>query len=203
MAEGEIEGYSHIISTFKERFTWIALLNVDEFLVIHQNATQTRCFSDYLTNFLDFGGVVVPWAFFANDHIIDRNISALVTESFQRRWRFNNHIKSIVNPQRVVTMEHAHYPVYREPFYAVDADKRKYPSSAYLLETDQPYAKIQLNHYWTKSYKEWLAKMMRGYGMYHHQRSVWEFEAHAAVEDLVLDRTMHIDFVPTIRNLLD
>lgn len=202
--EGELEGYKDIIRTFKHYFTWIALLNVDEFLVIHEHATGTRCFSNFLSNFSDFGGLVVPWAFFGNDRLVDRSVSSLVIESFQYRWKENTFIKSIVNPMRVDTMIDPHYASYRGSYYAVDVEKRKHSHRAHLLATDNPYGKIQLNHYWTKSYKEWLAKMLRGYGRFFPERHFWEFEAHTA-EGLCseLDQTMHVHFLPTLQKLLD
>lgn len=103
-------------------------------------------------------------------------------------------------------MEHMHFAVYKDPYYAVDVEKRRQPDSPFLEgEVEDPYAIVQLNHYWTKSYREWLAKMMRGYGKTHPQRPFWEYEQHTAgiFGEFTMDQTMHTDFLPTLQQLFD
>ena len=97
----------------------------------------------------------------------------------------NHHIKSITNPRRVNREAHPHYATYYLNNIYVDESG--------LQITHPPYAnsrntveKIQLNHYFTKSREEFMAKIDRGRADVHKTRDPKMFDDYQRdeVEDL-------------------
>ena len=58
----------------------------------------------------------------------------------------NQHVKSIVRPERVMSITCQHFANFKPPFFQVNADKVRFSGPFF---PNGPVAKLRINHYWT------------------------------------------------------
>lgn len=98
----------------------------------------------------------------SNGHI--KKPDGLVIENYTRTYKDSNdwhniHIKSIVNPRKVKKCQQPHYCAYMNNEKAVNEN---------LIPINGPFTeknsvkKIRINHYYSKSKNEFIAKINRG-----------------------------------------
>jgi hypothetical protein len=155
--EKQIPAYHHCLKTYGPSTKWIAFIDVDEFL-IPKACNDIRLI---LTDYEDYGGLGVHWVEFGSSGYINRpNNSQLKTyiHRFPLDFAKNLHIKSIVQPERVLDTYNPHKFIYKEPWYCVD--ENFFP----IAESQAPFTanKIQLNHYYYRSQKDYSYKVERG-----------------------------------------
>lgn len=155
----------HCVENFGHLARWIAFLDDDEFLF----PTQGGLLGDVLRQYEEYPAVAVHWVMFGSDGHQERP-TGLVISNYQRsEGSVNPHIKSIVNPRRIKGMASppsTHYWIYKEHFFkkqtrAVNERRQEIPAT---LSPVEPCANVlRINHYWSKSYEDGLAKMARGW----------------------------------------
>ncbi|MDR2338172.1 MAG: glycosyltransferase family 92 protein [Deltaproteobacteria bacterium] len=148
----QVSVYNDAVLKCKAETRWLAIIDADEFIV----PLQDENIPQFLQSYEQYPAVVLNWFIFdCAGHI--NQPSGLVIENYTRGNR-GTHIKSIVNPRKVAHANiHGH--VYfnqelavTENFMTVSGDFVQYDF----------VKRIQLNHYWTKSYAEFKAKVERG-----------------------------------------
>jgi hypothetical protein len=82
----------------------------------------------------------------------------LVTERFQHS-KNSRHVKSLVRLEEVISMSRVHVPVLFSQAIAVNAN---FDTIAPKIECNPVYGNAQLNHYWNKSFEEFVIKRDRG-----------------------------------------
>jgi hypothetical protein len=148
--------YLHL-STFRDfKPFWMMTCDVDEFLVLLQH----RDVRDLLVNYEQFGGLGIPWSMYGSSGHVNRP-EGLVRDSYL--WRTldtpdKQYVKTIANTQFFTNMNDPHFvyssrPVVNEAFE---------PFSGSLATS--PRKIVKLNHYFTRSYDEWVLKRNRGTG---------------------------------------
>ncbi len=162
----QVQAYQHAIRTNRTEFDWIAFIDSDEFIVLHQPHTL-RSLSDTAASVIG-----INWAMFgSNGHA--HLPTGLVIESFTRRsvpwFPPNRHVKCLVRPgaDPVALNPHAFDvagPAIRPggaPLeWQCDAHGNLLPG----LSADPPdYTIAQVNHYFTRSRAHWALKTARGY----------------------------------------
>ncbi len=88
-------------------------------------------------------------------------------------WKWDAHVKTIANPRRIRAVTSPHHPLYCWNCQAIDENGNRVDG------TDNFVAKthrIRVNHYFTKSREEWLAKRQKGKADVAGLRPVEEFE---------------------------
>jgi hypothetical protein len=148
----QVPVYNDAVLKYKSETKWLAIIDADEFIVPLQDDSVPQFLKDYE----QYPAVVLNWFVFdCGGHI--KQPRGLVIENYTRGY-YGTHIKSIVNPQKVA-QANIHGHVYfnnelavTENFMQVSGDFVQYDF----------VKRIRLNHYWTKSYTEFKAKVGRG-----------------------------------------
>lgn len=149
--------YIDAINRFSDETRWMAMIDLDEFIVPVRSKT--------ITNFLhtlprNFGALVLTWVMYGSaGHV--KKPKGLVMENYKYhadRTRASG-CKSIVNPRLVVRQRNPH--INDVAGFLIDENGKK------LGRIDQTYNppscnKIRCNHYITKSYEEFKARCNKG-----------------------------------------
>ena len=88
-------------------------------------------------------------------------------------WKWDAHVKTIANPRRIRAVVSPHYPAYCWNCWAVDENGNRVDGVDNFVPATH---RIRVNHYFTKSRAEWLAKQQKGKADVAGLRPVEEFE---------------------------
>ncbi len=146
-------------ANYKDKHTWVAHFDVDEFLVLKKHKTIQEFCQDYLGN--EEGGIVVPWVHFGDNGRTTYSPEP-VTFRFTMREDISQaktvFIKSIVCSACIEKYIDWHIPTLKKGvMQTTDGD------TITKRETDKkPIDVLQLNHYFCKSKEEFAVKRIRG-----------------------------------------
>lgn len=139
----QVAAYRDAIERSKDKTKWLAIIDIDEFIVPVKNKHLKVLLKKYEDQ--EFGGICMIWTFFGTSNIekIPQNrlmIESLVLHSgpanngeISQVWNHGAY-KSIVRPKYVKGIFSAHYCLY------VEGHRRE------ML----PYDLLRINHYWTR-----------------------------------------------------
>lgn len=158
--EPQRPAYQDCVARYRERASWIAFLDADEFL----NLKRHSSLGAFLGEHADASAVGINWRLFGSGaragyepgFVIDRFTRAAAADYFKHQ-----HVKTICRPEAVETAD-IHSPGFRDGTTFVSPDgTRRIP----LRNAEQPYVDLgiaQINHYFTKSRAEFETKRARG-----------------------------------------
>lgn len=184
--------YNDCISKYKNDTWWLALIDIDEFLV----PTKENTVTDFLRKREQYPGIVINWLMFDSNGHIEKPVGG-VLENYTRIHFETDHyenfmVKSIVNP-REISSAGGHFHFYKHNQSHVNEQGRILPP--YLpdnLTSCHLEDEIRINHYWTKSYEEFSIKAKRprcngqplviteerwNYPTYRYDYKIWKFVA--------------------------
>ena len=154
-----------------EANTWCAFFDIDEFLLLKKH----KCIQDFIQDYAggQVGGITINWYMFGtNGH--ETYEKGNVTERFTTRMpTINKHVKSIVQPSKVLRMPNPHYATFMKGFFAIDTRKQKIPG---YFNTKGSADIAIIHHYWTKSKQEFIQKRNRGRAYVNGYRSLSEIK---------------------------
>lgn len=152
----QLESYVDAIRRFGGESGWMAFIDTDEFL----RAVDGKPLPELLEAFSGAAAVLAPWLVYNADGQIFKRPGP-VRERFRRTvpWLAGMPCwKSIVRPEQVISMA-AHHPTSLRPgAFMVDTNGMKRDRDFTALPSD----KLVVDHYYTKSYEEWLARLPKG-----------------------------------------
>lgn len=138
--------YEQALNLVKDKATWAAFIDLDEFLVPMHHQNLQALLKDYEA----FGGVAINWQLFGTSGIDHLPENGLLIENLT--WKadplrpLNQFIKYIVQPKKVVSVYDPHDFEFQEGFFAVNSNKCPLPmhsrGQSVVLDT------ICINHYW-------------------------------------------------------
>jgi hypothetical protein len=167
----QLPAYNDAVRRFRDKSFWIAFIDLDEFIVPVKNKT----IPDFLHDFEDVPGIEVNWVLYGSGGHKEKTIG-LVMERFKDHdiWdsHYNRTVKSIHNPRCVFHLN-SHVADYICGEQSVDTNKKKNIYGSF----DRPslYDKLRINHYFLKSYEEFLAKVNKGRSAVANKLQVEEF----------------------------
>jgi hypothetical protein len=142
---------------------WVAIIDVDEFILPMSNLS----IGDTLRHFENVGSVILYWLIYGSNGQINRT-SELVMERFVDHvpfgHRWNHIVKSIINPRLVRSMGSHEVTGWENPQNGFSSDC----NGTYILhwipwELRHPrHNCLRINHYWSKSFEEFVLKIERG-----------------------------------------
>jgi len=152
----QFEAYIDALRRFGHETEWMAFIDTDEFLRSVNGMAITSILDDTPDN---AAAVLCPWVVYnANGHVTQT--SGAVRERFTQTvdWPLKNPCwKSIVRPTLVQAMS-AHIPI-RMSSGAIIVDTNGVEvEDRYTLPSD----KLVIDHYYTKSYEEWVERLAKG-----------------------------------------
>lgn len=160
----QVLAYAHAASNFGCEYRWMAFIDVDEFMVPKREASLT----DALDKLLHCKNISLPWHMYGTSgHKTDPGGSVLKNY----RFRYDNPIngearlrnfKCIVDPcsltsVRVHSMQTDGQWVTSNDQGQTSAVKQRFDADFYSAD------EIQLNHYYTRSEDEFMAKINKGH----------------------------------------
>lgn len=215
-----LQAWFEISDSFKDRDTWGAFFDIDEFIVLHKHDTIKQLLYECTKPFGHRGAVSLNWALFgSNGH--KEYSSEPVTKRFTRRQAtLNPHVKTIAYlPDTKFFEMQTHTPVMlnNRPVYDCYGNIIAGPyNSAFIVQFNNRSAVTMgpegvpvvgvdgvyrdsvtesvavLHHYFTKSYEEWVKKRNRGLSDMHGYRALSDFELHDFNE--VEDKSAYIRY---------
>ena len=151
--------YNDCIDKHKEDIKWLAIIDADEFIV----PVKTKTILETLKDFEQHPGVGINWVVYdCNGHL--KKPQGGVMENYIRchrnyRSEPHSHIKSIVRVSKVANIPNSHYAIYKDDEKAVDENFNHIQGP---ITSNASVKKLRINHYWSKSYEEALAKINKG-----------------------------------------
>ena len=170
----QIPAYDDCVARHKMDTKWLALIDLDEFMVPDSGGDKVTDILDKLSKHIS--QIWIRWIFYgSNGHITKPD--GLVTESYTKRAKKQTwHYKSIVNP-RLVFSTGCHEQVV--------AKRTK----------QMPTKVIRINHYFCKSWEEFSKRAGRGdafngtqFGIKRYTRQFFDSRDKNDVEDRIMDK---------------
>ena len=163
----QMECYNDCINRYKHETQWLGFIDIDEFIV----PLECDNIYDFLKKFeKNRGSVKIYWKMFGTSGLIERDLNSLVTEQFVVSWPlyysvgkcfYNTSFDFDFQDEKNKNLHHLLWTNYKglciPPVNAFD--KVCLPGFDIVKEGTHP---IQINHYFTKSYKEYAAKKEKG-----------------------------------------
>jgi len=178
-----VKAYSHCLKKYGAYSKWISFLDMDEFIVAKSTKGNLP---EFLKAYENYAAVVINWQTFGSGHHIKKT-GLSQKESYTLRaevdFHVNRHIKSIVQPEFVAKAGNAHHFKYKEGHFAVNENFERVEGS----HADVSINKIQINHYYCRSFDEYQDKINRGRADSKKQRSMDEFHHHDAEANKIKD----------------
>lgn len=147
--------YTHFARKYYQEYEWAAFFDVDEFLVL-KDYTDVKPF---IENYKNHDCLIINWALFGdNGHkTFDINNSSVI-KRFTKRWNRPHTegyycFKSICKlHENMVHNVHWNDGYWIDTNFNIGNENKNY---------NVCYDKAQLNHYFTKTYPEWLRKISK------------------------------------------
>ena len=154
----QLAAYDDCFSRHRYDTRWIAVIDMDEFIVPVKNSSLT----DYLEKLENFPAVEINWLVYGSGGA-RRRLPGTMMERFKKHslsdHYLNRHVKSIVNPRRVYNMIGCH-EASRIDGKAADSCGREVKIS--WRDREPNHDVIKINHYAVRSYEEFIEKKARG-----------------------------------------
>lgn len=188
----QVLAYAHALMNFGAAFRWIAFIDVDEFII----PVTANSIPEALQELDSEAHISLPWHMFGRNGHAQPPAGGVLTNYMQRASHpfglsHGLNFKCLVDPARVTTVG----------VHAFDIDNRaegvndqglKAAHDARTKQEFYSHARLQLNHYYTRSNSELQAKIQRGSNRKvredRHIRRVLRIVT-AIEQDTVLDQT--------------
>lgn len=191
----QIAAYNDALQKYKNETKWMAFIDLDEFIL----PLETETIPQFLKMYELQPALAVYWLVYGdNGH--STKTDGLIFERFkahsEREFRANYHVKCLVNPREVVEMN-IHGAVYQGGF-ALD-ENGEVVSDA--LGKRPSHSRIKINHYFGKSFEEFLRKRERGRAASLGKRDLDIFEEHNRNE--IKGDTSADKYIPLLKEKLN
>ena len=163
----QMESYKDCIDKFSSETKWLGFIDIDEFIV----PKSTNTVYDFLKKFeKKAGSVNIYWKLYGTSGLLERDLGGLITEDFTVCWPkycdigkcfYNTAFKFDPDSKKNINLHHKFWANHKgidippvNIFNHICVGNRNIADSF-----DFP---IQINHYFTKSYKEYAKKKEKG-----------------------------------------
>jgi hypothetical protein len=193
-----LSAYRHFLDNVASRFEWAAFIDIDEFLLPVSGSVVPPLLARLQQG---VSAVLVNWRIFGpSGH--EEPPPGLVTENYTRRLpddaAVNRHVKSIV---RCADVLGAGINPHEFALRGAAANSRGEVVPNVALQPHACHEVLVLNHYFTRSRRDWRAKVARGSAMYpgpkYDVAVAGQIEAQCTVTDTAIHR-----FLPAVRERL-
>jgi hypothetical protein len=189
----QVWAYNDILEKARNEMYWLAVIDCDEFIVPVSTETILALLKEFETG--GYGGLGINWIVYGSSGQQNKK-EGLVIERFkchsQKSFDCNRHIKTVLNPRYVLSIN-VHDAVYTTGKICVNTNKEPIVGSF----SDGVFDKIRINHYFSKSYEEFLQKRQRGMATHNDEiRPMQDFYDHDRNEekyDSIMDK-----YIPVI-----
>ena len=180
----QTDAYNKAIHDYGRKFRYMAFIDTDEFIFVRDENYRDKGFNlyDFVDDFMksheNAGGLAVHWCIFgSNGHITKPEGGVLenYTMRSEKDFEHNIYIKTICDPLKVRYYPDPHFPIYFAGFYNLNENGEILRGS---VSKRIICSKIRINHYFSKSKEEYIAKKNRGKADRDDLRPMDEFYVH-------------------------
>ena len=166
MEHGQMEAYSDCYNLNKDETQWLALIDLDEFICPYEETD----IKNWLIEFEAYPAVILYWQMFGTNGKIKPDYEKLVIEQYTNSWlKLDGVGKVIINTDKnfePTRLYHHHiYFRYKLLFFNIKVpminEHKKFIFFPQIYKAPEKNT-IQLNHYWSKSFGEYSAKINKG-----------------------------------------
>ena len=151
----QMPAYNHCIKHFGRQTKWLAIIDGDEYILPKQDWS----IHDVLNKHEDTQALGINWVLFGSNHYDNIQEGFLVDKYRMCGNGQDHHVKSIVQPRYVNSIENPHYGNIRDPSKYRDCKKNVISGA---LNNNYTIDLIQINHYSFKSLEDYIKKHHRG-----------------------------------------
>lgn len=170
--------YTEAVNDYKNKTRYMGFIDIDEFVIPTQADNLVKVIDDVLSKDKNAAGLAINWRVYGSSGFKEKP-KGLVTENYRNRgedaWRINIHVKTICNPRLVSHFCNPHFAIYKSPYYAVNENGKKVDQ---WHNDENTCKKVRINHYFSKSFNEFVAKRNRGRADILQMRGMEEFAQH-------------------------
>ena len=151
----QARAYAHFCKHYKHETRWVAVFDIDEFVLPHKHAT----FRQFVLDYEHYDGIGINWVMFGDGHQETKPEGGVIESYLYRQARQHAAIKSVVKTRKLVGFfDNPHVATLREGSLYVDPHMNRIQNER---NENLTIDVIQLNHYFTKSAAEWKEKLYR------------------------------------------
>lgn len=163
----QMEAYTDFIGNHASETKWVGFIDIDEFVI----PKEDNNIYDFLNRFEKYPAVLIYWKLYGSSGLVRRNRHGLVTENFTVAWPkldevgkcfFNTAYELDSNYKRNITFHHYVWGKKKNRYYPPVNIAGYVCSSWHRDKLHNHEIPIQINHYFTKSYEEYLRKKSKG-----------------------------------------
>ena len=171
-----LDCYNKTINRERKNCKYIGFIDADEFIYAKEGINLVEEIEKAFASKDDIGGLVFNWLIFGSSHS-EKKDDRPVTQRFlyhsPQDFIENYHVKGIVNPRLVMDYRNTHFAIYKKGYYAYNLAGTKVIGP---FNPDLSNTSIRINHYFTRSKEEFIAKRNRGLSDQPGIRGLEEFE---------------------------
>ena len=138
--------YQDALQKSKSKTTWLAVIDVDEFIVPLDNMSLKHTLKKHYDK---YSGVCIHWQNFGTSHVDFVQENELMIEKLTMKAKknspHNRWYKTVFKVDHVDTIENPHFPVYKPWNIPVNTGKQRI-----FQESDIVIKHLQINHYWSR-----------------------------------------------------
>ncbi len=198
----QIPAYQDFCANHAARFDWAAIIDIDEFIMPAFGASIREPLMRRI--YADYSAILLQWLVFGPSGHHDRP-DGLVIENYTLRipetLPASRHVKSLVRGKAVTSAGTTPHII---NVSGPTCDTRGQAVLSYAQQPNECHEVMAINHYFTKSRADWLAKLRRGKadaadpaGNSYRDAIYADVERDASIEDLRARR-----IAPRVRSLL-
>lgn len=157
----QVKAYTDAIYRLRSSSRWVAFIDLDEFIVpTDSDKTIAEIIGGTIAQHPDAGGLAIGWWMFGSSHH-ERKPMGGVLENYLYRADadYMKNIKTIGNPRLMHSFGTPHYPYYHGGACNINENGREVRTSFDFAKSTK---RIHINHYFTKSKEECMAKIAKG-----------------------------------------
>lgn len=176
----QLNANNDAIKKYGSQCKYMAFIDCDEMLMPTNLSLNINNIIDKIIESVpNAGGIGVNWCMFGSSHH-NKQPKGLVCENFVWRAKVpggkgTECIKTIAIPECIKVFKQPHYPIYKKGFYNINTNGDIIPEWYSKINN---YCMLKLNHYFTKSKEEWIARHSKGHSCMGATRTLDDFNAH-------------------------
>ena len=179
----QIKAYQDAILKYKFHNKYMAFIDVDEFLLPISGENIFDIVDNIIGENHHIGGLAVQWCVYGSsghktkpEGLVIENYLFHAGKEALKKNKINSQVKTIANP-RLINKADCHKPLFWQGYYSVNTDGDIVNS---FCMDGCHWDKLRINHYFSKSYEEFIKKCERGRATHplSIKRSYSDFYAH-------------------------
>ena len=176
----QLRAYNLALNKYGKECAYMAFIDCDEFICpLEKGFTIKEMLDSRCMSHSNAGGVALNWCMFGSSGYEEKPKGLLIDNFIWRaklpEGRGNDYIKTIVRPECVKKFNHVHFPYYKAGYCSYDMNGNPVAGASNSISE---YKNLRINHYFTKSKQQWIARRSLGMADKDGTRTLDEFKMH-------------------------